>query len=98
MIYGLAERIKNERHTMHLSQKQLADRLGIHKSSVNAWESERAQPSLVYLIKLSDIFSVSTDYLLGIKNIKQLNVSGLSNIDIGSLQSLIDSLNNKNSK
>jgi transcriptional regulator with XRE-family HTH domain len=80
---------------MHLSQKQLADRLGIHKSSVNAWESEKSQPSLVYLVRLSDIFSVSTDYLLGIKNIKQLNVSDLSDIDIGAFQSLIDSLKGK---
>jgi transcriptional regulator with XRE-family HTH domain len=92
MIQGLAGRIQQERQNMHLSQKQLADRLGIHKSSVNAWESEKSQPSLVYLVRMSDIFSVSTDYLLGIKNTKQLNVSGLSDGDIGSFQNLIDSL------
>ena len=92
MIYGLANRIKQERQNIHLSQKELADRLGIHKSSVNAWESEKSQPSLIYLTRLSRIFSVSTDYLLGIENIKQLNVSGLSDTDIGAFQSLIDSL------
>ena len=95
MIRGLANRIKQERLNMHLSQKQLADRLGIHKSSVNAWESEKSQPSLIYLVRMSDIFSVSADYLLGIKNVKQLNVSGLSDSDIGAFQSLIDSLKEK---
>jgi transcriptional regulator with XRE-family HTH domain len=95
MVRGLANRIKQERLNMHLSQKQLADRLGIHKSSVNAWESEKSQPSLIYLVRMSDIFSVSADYLLGIKNVKQLNVSGLSDSDIGAFQSLIDSLKEK---
>ncbi|MCL2019887.1 MAG: helix-turn-helix domain-containing protein [Oscillospiraceae bacterium] len=95
MINGLAARIKQERKNMHLSQKQLADRLRIHKSSVNAWESEKTQPSLIYLIKLSDIFSVTTDYLLGIKITKQLNVSNISDTDVGAIQTVIDSLKNK---
>ena len=95
MISGLAKRIKQERQNMHLSQKQLADRLGIHKSSVNAWESEKSQPSLVYLIRLSYIFNVSTDYLLEINNTKHLNVSGLSDLDVGAFQNLIDSLRKK---
>jgi transcriptional regulator with XRE-family HTH domain len=77
---------------MHLSQKQLADRLGIHKSSVNAWESEKSQPSLIYIVRLAHIFSVPADYLLGIKSEKSLNVSGLSDIDTGALQVLVDSL------
>ena len=47
-----------------MSQEQLAERLGVTRQSVSKWESGAAVPELGKLIALSDIFSVSVDYLV----------------------------------
>ena len=46
------------------SQEQLAEQLGISRQSVSKWESGASVPDLDKIIKLSQIFDVSTDYLL----------------------------------
>ena len=46
------------------SQEQLADRLGVTRQSVSKWESGSAMPELPKLIALSELFSVSIDYLV----------------------------------
>ena len=49
------------------TQAQLADSLGISASAVGMYERGLRQPSPEQLIKLSKIFMVSADYLLGIE-------------------------------
>lgn len=59
-----SEKLVNLRRREGLSQEQLADRLGVTRQSVSKWESGTAMPELVKLISLSEIFSVSLDYLV----------------------------------
>jgi len=47
------------------------------------------------LIKLSYIFHVSTDYLLGVERNKTVDVSGLDDEDIKAVQLVVDRLKNK---
>lgn len=61
----LNERIKLLRIGRGLSQVDLAEKLGVSKQSVSNWENDNIQPSIEMLVKISHIFSVSTDYLLG---------------------------------
>lgn len=65
---NLAEKILNLRKQNSLSQEQLADKLGISRQSISKWESEQSVPELDKIVRLSEIFEVSTDYLL--KNIE----------------------------
>lgn len=60
----LKERIQNLRKEKRLSQEELASRLGIARQSVSKWESGTSQPDLNNIVRLSEIFEVSTDYLL----------------------------------
>ena len=60
----IAEKIKRLREQDSLTQAELAKRLGITRSSVNAWEMGISAPSTQYLVELANIFKVSTDYLL----------------------------------
>jgi transcriptional regulator with XRE-family HTH domain len=60
----LAEKIQAIRKQKNLSQEQLADLLNISRQSVSKWESGQSVPELDKIVQLSDIFSVSTDYLL----------------------------------
>ena len=64
----IADKIKLLREASHLTQTELAKKLNITRSSVNAWEMGISKPSLDNLITLSRIFHTTTDYLLGIEN------------------------------
>jgi transcriptional regulator with XRE-family HTH domain len=46
------------------SQAELARRIGVSTSAVGMYEQERREPSLRLLVKLSQEFGVTTDYLL----------------------------------
>lgn len=59
-----SEKLLELRRREGLSQEQLADRLGVTRQSVSKWESGAAVPELSKLVALSDLFSVSVDYLV----------------------------------
>ena len=47
-----------------LSQEDLADKLGVSRQAISRWELGSTLPDAPNLLKLSDLFSVSIDYLL----------------------------------
>lgn len=69
-----SERLKELRLENNLTQKELAQKLGIAASSISAWERGDYLPSktraLTILYNLSVIFEASTDYILGVREIK----------------------------
>lgn len=60
----LADKIINERKKNGWSQEELAERLYVSRQSVSKWESAQAVPDLQKILKMAEIFGVSTDYLL----------------------------------
>lgn len=91
----IAERIKNLREHQNLTQAELAKKLKITRSSVNAWEQGISVPSTLYIVELAHIFCVSTDYLLGVNSTASVDVSGLSDKDIELIHSIILHLRTK---
>lgn len=85
----VAGRIKELREQQNLSQAELGKRLGITRSSVNAWEMGVNLPSTHFLIELSRIFRVSTDYILGLSPRDVLVLDGLNAEEKSILQSLV---------
>ncbi len=65
MSNKFCERLKELRTDKNLLQSELAEKLGLSKATVSAWETGRNQPSFDMLITLSDFFGVSIDFLLG---------------------------------
>lgn len=57
--------IKDLRIENNLTQKELADKLGVTNKSVWAYENSYAVPSIETLIKLADTFNCTVDYLVG---------------------------------
>ena len=88
----IADRIKHLREVNGMTQSALAKNLGITRSSVNAWEMGISVPSTQYIIELSRIFCVSTDYLLGVDKSSTIDVSGLSESDVQLLYRIITHL------
>ncbi|MDE5601822.1 MAG: helix-turn-helix domain-containing protein [Clostridia bacterium] len=60
------KRLKELRKTENISQCQLAKMIGVAQSNVSDWENDVSRPEYENLIKIAEIFDVSTDYLLGL--------------------------------
>ncbi len=60
----LADKIIKLRKQLGWSQEELAEKMGVSRQSVSKWESTNSIPDLNKIIKLAEIFSVTTDYLL----------------------------------
>ena len=61
---SIADRILMLRKSKGMSQEQLAEAVGVSRQAVSKWESEQASPDPEKIIALSEIFGVTTDYLL----------------------------------
>lgn len=60
----LADKIIMLRKKCGYSQEELADKMNVSRQSVSKWESAQSTPDLEKIIRLSEIFNVSTDFLL----------------------------------
>ncbi len=63
---SLGERIRKYRKINKFTQKQLSSQLGLTPKMISFYERNERIPPIDIIIKLSEIFSVSTDYLLGL--------------------------------
>ena len=94
----VADKIKALRGQNGYTQSELAKKLGITRSSVNAWEMGISVPSTQYVVELANIFKVSTDYLLGVKFTATVSVEGLSEKDVQLVSAVIARLQEKGEK
>ncbi len=90
------ERIRHLREQNSMTQSDLAKRLGITRSSVNAWEMGISMPSTQYIVELAELFHVSTDYLLGVNKSATVDVAGLTQGDVELVHALVNHLRNRN--
>lgn len=65
--------LKQLREEKNLSQKDIANYLGLTRQAVTSYELAKREPDYSVLKKLADYFSVSIDYLLGRANCKDIN-------------------------
>ena len=61
-------RIHELRVAANLTQKELAEKIGVKNYTVGNWEQNRTEPSLKDLIDLANFFECSVDYLIGREN------------------------------
>ena len=95
MIISISERIKELREKQNLTQSSLAKKLNITRSAVNAWEMGISVPNVEKLVELSSLFNVSVDYLLGINNSFNINISNLSEEEKKLVLNLVNILSEK---
>ena len=91
----MGEKLRSLRTEKKLTQKQVADRIGLAISAVSSYESGSRYPSYDALIKLARIFHVSTDYLLGLTDKRNIDVTGLSDDEIEVVSQLVEMLRRK---
>ena len=84
----LPERIRQLREQAGISQSELARRLDVTRSSVNAWEMGLSAPTTQYIVAMAKIFRVSSDFLLGLPKEQCLVLDGYTPQEIELLYQL----------
>lgn len=65
MIYGLGERLREQRIALKISQKDVANAIGVSPAIVSNYENSERTPSVETLLALANLYGCSIDYLLG---------------------------------
>lgn len=97
MIYfGIDKKIRELRIKRGLQQTELAEMLGVSKSVVSSYENAVHLPPYDILVRLSNIFGVSCDYLLDNENYSSISVAGLTETQIQAVESIVNELRQMN--
>lgn len=91
----VCDKIKELREIAGYSQSQLAKKLDVTRSSVNAWEMGLSTPTTQYIVALEKLFHVSSDYLLGLDSQMTLTLTQYTQEEIEVLYSLIKYFDSK---
>ena len=81
--------LKELRLKHKMTQKELADKIGVTKSVISYYELQERSTSPEVLIKISRILHVTTDYLRGIEHTHTIDVSNLSSEQLTVIEQLI---------
>lgn len=90
--------LRDLREKAGMSQKQLAEHIGVSKATVSLYELHERLPSADVLANAAVLFHVSTDYLLGLDKVERADLSGLGEEDIELVNHVIEVLRKKGQK
>lgn len=93
-MFGI--KLKELRNSHGLTQIQLAKELGVSKQCVSNWENDNILPSIDMLIRISQYFYVSCDFLLELDDKVYLDVSDITLSQRAIIQKLIQEFRNAN--
>lgn len=90
------QRLRQLRKLKNMTQKQLADSIGVKNSIISFYEVGDRFPSPEIIIKLAAVLHTSTDYLLGVEKGRSLDITGLDEQDEKVVRMMIEQLREKN--
>lgn len=86
-----SERLKTIRKIKGLTQKELAEKVGVERATIAGYETNRSNPNFEILIKISKVLNISSDYLIGKddhQGTKSYRVPIIKNSSIGPQQTM----------
>ena len=89
---NIGEKIIELRKKDNLTQEKLAEKIGVSRQTLSNWENNNIQPSIDMLIRLSNYFSVSTDYMLGLEERKFIEINGLTERQLAHIMAVINDI------
>lgn len=92
------QKLRDLRKQKNLTQKQLAEQIGVQNSVISFYEVGDRTPSPDILRKLASVLHVSVDYLMGIEKHESIDVSGLDEDDKKLVRLMVDTLRQKNQR
>lgn len=94
----LNENIRRLRLQHGMNQVMLAEKLNVTKQCISNWENDNILPSIEALVKLADLFCVSTDFLLGRERGMTIDINNLTDEQQTHIKFLISDLQNANKR
>lgn len=88
MMY-FSVRLRELRKAKRLTQKQLAQRVGVTRGMVSAMESDMRYPSYPILIRLAAVLGTTTDYLLCVDGKRMIDISDLSDREAAAVHEMV---------
>lgn len=61
---SMSNRLQDLRQKAQISQEELAERIGVSRQAISKWESEQTNPDIENIVRLSEVYNTSTDYIL----------------------------------
>jgi len=89
---NLGNRFKRIRQKNGLKQKEAAELIGVNNYQLGNYETNRSEPSIDVLKKMSQVYGVSVDYLIG--NFLNVNKGSKQEHEITDYDELMDAINN----
>lgn len=89
-IYNFGEILLELREKNGLTQKQLADRLGIKFSTVSKYETSSTPPPALMVRKIAATFGVTADYMLGLGASGTVSLIGLTEEQANIVTALVE--------
>lgn len=86
----LGQRIAQKRKELGLSQEALGNQLGVSRQSIYKWESDSSLPEIEKLMALSQIFSVTVGWLLGVEEEPTPNDGNLNQTQLEMVREIVD--------
>ncbi len=90
------DRIRRLREDRNFRQEQVAIALRVNRKAISHYENNMREPSFETLIRMAELYHVSTDYLLGVDSKHMIDASGLSEKEYSLLSELVASISEKN--
>lgn len=87
---SISEKIQQLRKSRGLSQEQLAEKLDISRQAVSKWESGTSTPDIEKIVLMSELFEVSTDYLIKGEETSKSNETVQQSVHLQSKLYIID--------
>ena len=91
-----SEKLRVLREARKLTQLQVANRFGVSKTMISAYETASKAPSIEVLIRLSRLYGVSIDYLVCVDAPKVIDVSNLDDDSVALISALVERLKGRN--
>lgn len=67
----MLENLRKLREDVGVSQKQLAEAIGVSQQSINKYENHNIEPDIETLIRIAEFFDTSVDYLIGHSTVRR---------------------------
>ena len=87
-----SEKLRALREAKHLTQAQVAQKIGVSKAMISAYETATKVPSIEVLIRLSRLFGVKVDYLVRIDSRKYKDLSALDDESAALIATLVSKM------
>ena len=91
LMLSLGNRIKQARERIGITQEELADSIGVSRTTIARYELGEIEPKLRNLVALAERLAVSADYLLGVNRMNSQQL-GLSEEALMALQDFINAV------